>query len=91
MTATKNPSHSWHKANNQSKSFQSKDDEAVDNLRKPFKTIFIAFGYCELLTAATNNFLDLTALAAYGGRQVVVPLVKDSLFYDSPTDGFRNT
>ncbi|KAJ7374916.1 hypothetical protein OS493_005274 [Desmophyllum pertusum] len=32
---------------------------------------------------AMNNFLDLTALAAYGGRHVVVPFVKDSLFYGS--------
>lgn len=29
---------------------------------------------------ATNNFLQLTALAAYGGRQVVVPFVKNSHF-----------
>ena len=30
---------------------------------------------------ATNHFFDLTALAAYGGRQVVVPFVKDSFFF----------
>ena len=29
---------------------------------------------------ATNNFLNLTALAGQGGRQVVVPFVKDSHF-----------
>ena len=34
---------------------------------------------------ATNNFLDLTALAAYGGRQVVVPFVKDSTLHGLPT------
>lgn len=36
--------------------------------------IFLAFYYWEQLTMATNNFLNLTALAAQGGRQVVVPL-----------------
>ena len=34
---------------------------------------------------ATNNFLDLTALAAYGERKVVLPFVKDSRFYGVPT------
>ena len=39
---------------------------------------------------ATNNFLALTALAAYGGRQVVLPFVKDSFFYGAPTEkGFE--
>ena len=39
---------------------------------------------------ATNNFLDLTALAAYGGRQVVLPFVKDSRFYGAPAEkGFE--
>jgi len=35
---------------------------------------------------ATNNFLDLTTLAAYSGRQVVLPFVKDSFFYGAPTE-----
>ena len=35
--------------------------------------------------AATSNFFDLTALAAYGERQVVLPFVKDSRFYGVPT------
>ena len=78
-------SHSLHGANNQLDSFQSKN-EAVDNLRRPFRKIFLAFGYWEQLTAATNSFLDLTALAAYGGRQIVVPSVKDSLFYGLQTE-----
>jgi len=82
--AITNPSDtSWHKANNQLNSFQSKE-EVVGNSRKLFKKIFIAFGYWEQLTAATNNFLDLTALASYGGREVVVPFVKDSFFYGTP-------
>ena len=34
---------------------------------------------------ATYSFLDLTALAAYGGRQVVLPFVKDSQFRGAPT------
>ena len=59
--------------------------EAVIELRTPLKKIFIAFSYWEQLTAATKNFLSLTALAAYGGRQVVVPFVKDSLFLGSST------
>ena len=29
---------------------------------------------------ATNSFLDFTALAAYGGRQVVIPVVKKVAF-----------
>ena len=60
-------------------------DEAVDKLRRHFKKIFVAFNYWEQLTAATNNFLSLTALAAYGGRQVVVPFVKDSFFLGPST------
>jgi len=61
-TTTK-PSYSWHKkntefgANNPLNNFQSKD-EAVDNLQKPLKKIFVAFSYWEQLTAATNNLLD---------------------------------
>ena len=40
--------------------------------------------------AATSNFFDLTALAAYGERQVVLPFVKDSRFYGVPTkEGFE--
>ena len=39
---------------------------------------------------ATNNFLDLTALAAYGERQVVLPFVKNSRFLGEPTkEGFE--
>ncbi|KAJ7372528.1 hypothetical protein OS493_019037 [Desmophyllum pertusum] len=58
--------------------------EIVGNTRRPAgKKIFIAFDYWEQLTKATDNFLDLTALAAYGGRHVVVPFVKDSKFYGS--------
>jgi len=58
--------------------------------RRPGKKIFIAFDYWEQLTMATNNFLDLTALAAYGGRQVVLPFVKDSRFYGQSTEkGFE--
>ena len=34
---------------------------------------------------ATNKFLHLTALAVQGGRQVVVPFVKDSQFLGVPT------
>ncbi|KAL9960672.1 hypothetical protein ACROYT_G034158, partial [Oculina patagonica] len=64
-------------------SFPSK--ETVDTKRRNGKKVFIAFYYWEQLAKATQNLLDLTALAAYGGRQVVVPFVKDSHFYGSPT------
>ena len=67
----------------QFKSVSGKD--AVDKFRTPFKKIFIVFTYWEQLTAATNNFLNLTALAAFDGRQVVVPFVKDSFFLGSLT------
>ena len=59
--------------------------EIDDDLQRNGTKIFIAFNYWEQLTAATNNFLDITALAAYGGRHVVVSFVKNSLFYGSPT------
>ena len=52
--------------------------------------LFLAFYYWEQLTMATNNFLNLTALAAQGGRQVVVPFVKDSHFRGVPTSHRRN-
>ena len=41
---------------------------------------YIAFGYWEQLTMATNNLIALTALASYSGHQVVVPFVIDSHF-----------
>ena len=84
-TAINDVSHSLHGANNQLDSFQ-RNNEAVDNLRRPFNKIFLAFGYWEQPTAATNNFLDLRALAAYGGQQIVVPSVTERLVILSPTD-----
>ena len=61
-----------------------------ESARRPEKKIFIAFDYWEQLSMATNNFIGLTALAAYGGRQVVLPFVKDSRLYGSPTEkGFE--
>ena len=42
---------------------------------------YIAFGYWEQLTQATNNLIALTALASYSGHQVVVPFVIDSQFF----------
>ena len=59
----------------------SKAESAVYKQKK----IFLAFSYWEQLTMATNNFLHLTALAVQGGRQVVVPFVKDSQFIGVPT------
>ena len=40
---------------------------------------------------ATNNLLQLTALAVQGGRQLVVPFVKDSLFHGVPTSQGHHT
>ena len=59
----------------------SRKDAVGGNLQSAGRKIFIALSYWEQLTAATNNFLDLTAVAAYGGRQVVVPFVKNSRLY----------
>ena len=42
---------------------------------------YIAFGYWEQLTQATNNLIALTALASYSRHQVVVPFVIDSQFF----------
>jgi len=78
-----------HRATNQSSSSVpiTKENESA---RRPGKKIFIAFDYWEQLIKATNNFLDLTALAAYGGRQVVLPFVKNSSFHGAPTEkGFE--
>ena len=75
---------SRHKATNQYISSVPKKKE--EESARPGKKIFIAFDYYEQLTMATNNFLDLTAFAAYGGRQVVLPFVKDSKFYGLPTE-----
>ncbi|XP_020627717.1 uncharacterized protein LOC110064953 [Orbicella faveolata] len=72
-----------HRATNQSSS-SVPQTEKEESAWRPGKKIFIAFDYWEQLTMATNSFLDLTALAAYGGRQVVLPFVKDSRFYGVP-------
>ena len=77
-------SRSRHRTTNQSSSSVYKKKEK-ESARLPGRKIFIAFDYWEQLTMATNNFLHLTALAAYGGRQVVLPFVKDSCFYGAPT------
>ena len=67
--------YSRHSISNQSNSFQG--NEVYKEQRKK---IFLAFFYWEQLSMATNNLLHLTALATHGGRQVVVPFVKDSQF-----------
>lgn len=57
---------------------RSINDQVNEDTRR--QKIFLSFFYWEQLTMGTNNLLHLTALAAYGGRQVVVPFVKDSQF-----------
>ena len=49
------------------------------------RKIIFAFEWWEQLTMASNNLLHLTALAVYGGRQVVVPFVKNSYFMGTAT------
>ena len=58
-------------------------NEVNNKVREGQKVIF-AYRYWEQLTMATNNFLQLAAFAAYGGRQVVVPFAHDSQFYGTP-------
>ena len=65
--------------------FGSQHNATKNSISRTGKKILIAFDYWEQLSAATNNFLDLTALAAYGGRQVVVPFVKDSKLHGLST------
>ena len=55
------------------------------------RKVLLTFSYMEHLTLATNNLLQLTALAAFGGRQVVVPFVSDSFFYGTATDKINQT
>ena len=80
---------SRHRTTNQSSSSVYKKKEK-ESARRSGRKFFVAFNYWEQLTMATNNFLHLTALAAFGGRQVVLPFVKDSRFYGAPTEkGFE--
>ena len=80
---------SWNNSTNQSSSSITIKKES-QSTRRPGKKIFIAFDYWEQLLSATSNFLDLTALAAFDGRQVVLPFVKNSRFYGVPTiEGFE--
>ena len=82
--------HSRHRATIRQSSSSVPKKKERENAWRPGKKIFIAFDYWEQLSMATNNFLDLTALAAYAGRQVVVPFVKDSRFYGAPREtGFE--
>ena len=76
--------------NHHHQNFRRKKEEKILRPRRTTKKILIAFDYWEQLTMATSHFFDLTALAAYGGRQVVVPFVNDSFFYGSPREkGFE--
>ena len=55
------------------------------------RKVVLAFRYAEQLTMATNNLLQLSGFAAFGGRQIVVPFVSDSFFHGIPTDGGKQT
>ena len=73
----------------------SETETNTSQLKSSFSTqqrrVLLAFRYAEQLTMATNNLLQLTALAAFGGRQVVVPFVSDSFFYGKATDKINQT
>ena len=64
---------------------------ASENAVYQQKKLFLAFFYWEQLTMVTNDLLHLRALAAQGGRQVVVPFVKDSRFHGVPTSRGHHT
>ena len=49
---------------------------ASENAVYQQKKLFLAFFYWEQLTMVTNDLLHLRALAAQGGRQVVVDLMR---------------
>ena len=53
----------------------------VQDKRRGEEKFIMAFSYWEQLTQATASLIHLTVLAAHGGRQVVVPFVKHSMFY----------
>lgn len=55
-----------------------KGNDSSRGVSKESRTFFIAFSYWEQLTMATTNLMTLAALAAYSGRRVVAPFVKNS-------------
>ena len=50
----------------------------TNRMREKF---YIAFSYSGQLSKATESLLALMALEKHGGRQVVVPFVKNSMFF----------
>ena len=76
--------HHYHRRHLHHQNLRRKKEENIVRPRRKGKKILIAFDYWEQLTMATSHFFDLTALAACGGRQVVVPFVNDSSFFGSP-------
>ena len=80
-------SESYHRTTNLRHTITDQVNEDTRGRQK----IIMSFLYWEQLTMGTNNLLHLTALAAYGGRQVVVPFVKDSQFRGVVTsDGYES-
>ena len=55
------------------------------------RKLFIAFSFGDQMTVATENLLILAALATYGDRNVVVPFVKDSIFYGTKLNNNTGT
>ena len=65
----------------QPKILQSNNSDVNNKTEKEMNGRFIfAFSYWEQVTMATSSLIQLTALAAYGRRQVVFPFVADSSF-----------
>ena len=52
----------------------------VHSFVKTNMKFYMAFSYSEQLLKATENLIALAALAAYDGRNVVVPFVNNSMF-----------
>ena len=66
----------------QAKILQSNKSDVNSKTEKEINGRFIfAFSYWEQLTMATNSLIQLTALAAYGRRQVVLPFAADSSLF----------
>ena len=84
MNQLSNHHHHYRRRHHHHQNILRKNEEQI--VSQPEKKLFIAFDYWEQLTMATNHFFDLTALAAYAGRHVVVPFVKDSSFFGSPKE-----
>lgn len=63
-------------------------ETATETKKRKF---FIAFGFGDQLTCATESLLELAALSKYGERNVVVPFAKNSKLYGTKLDEHTGT